>query len=72
MLYVYDIETEHFFPITTNQGDSEVLLIEDGVVYYRSADQLFSSTIGDKGLGTPRLIAQDEAILDAHHSFIKH
>ncbi len=31
-LDVYSIDTEKLFTIATNQGDSEILLIEDGTV----------------------------------------
>ena len=32
-------DTEKLFTITTNQGDSEILLIEDNTVYYRVSDR---------------------------------
>jgi hypothetical protein len=71
-LHVYDIDTERLFTINTGQGDSEVLLIESGMVYYRAADQLFSGEITSRGIGSPRLLAADDSIRDAHWAFIKH
>jgi hypothetical protein len=71
-LHLYDIETEKFYSISTNQGDSEVLLVESNVVYYRAAGQLFSAPITDRGIGRSQLLAEDDAILDAHWAFIKH
>jgi hypothetical protein len=71
-LYLYDVDTERVLPITTNEGDSEVLLVENNVVYYRVNDQLFSAFISEKGVGHPRLLATDEAIRDAHWAFMKH
>jgi hypothetical protein len=71
-LHLYDIDNEKVYTIETHQGDSEVLLIEDGVVYYRASDRLYSAPITALGLGSARLVATDEAIRDAHWSFIKH
>ena len=71
-LHVYDVETERIFSITTNEGDSEILLIEDGNVYYRANDQLYSAPIGEEGIGKARLVATDEIIRYVHWAFIKH
>jgi hypothetical protein len=71
-LDVYNIDSEKLFTITTNQGDSEILLIEDGTVYYRVSDRLYKAAIMDSGIGAATLIATDEAIRDAHWAFIKH
>jgi hypothetical protein len=71
-LYLYDVNTETTYAIETKQADSEVLLVEDNIVYYRSSDRLYSVPITEKGLGTAKLLATDEAIRDAHWAFIKH
>jgi hypothetical protein len=71
-LHVYNIDTEKLFTITTNQGDSEILLIEDNTVYYRVSNRLYTAPITDSGIGAATLIATDEAIRDAHWAFIKH
>ena len=55
--------------ITTDQADSEILLIEKGVVYYRVSDRLYSAPITATGIGTASLLATDEAIRDAHWAF---
>jgi hypothetical protein len=70
-LHVYNIDTEEVFPIITRQGDTEVLLIEAGVVYYRVMDRLYSASLGDLGVGKATLLATDDAILDAHWAWIK-
>jgi hypothetical protein len=70
-LHVYDVETERVFSIATNEGDSEVLLIEDGNIYYRVNDQLYLAPISGEGIGTARLLATDEVIRDAHWVFVK-
>jgi hypothetical protein len=71
-LYLYDVNTERVYTITTNQGDSEILLVENDIVYYRASDRLYSIPVSEKGLGTAKLIATDEAIRDAHWAFVRH
>jgi hypothetical protein len=71
-LLIYDTDAEKEFSISTNQGDSEVLLIEAGVVYYRSATRLYSAPLTKDGVGQGRLLATSELIRDAHWAFIKH
>ena len=71
-LHLYDVDTEQLFTINTGQGDSEVLLVESGVVYYRAADELYSAPITDRGIGPARLLATDDSIRDAHWAFIKY
>ncbi len=71
-LHIYDVETEKLYSISTNQGDSEVLLVENGLVYYRVLNQLYQAPIANDGIGPARLLATDDAILDAHWAFMKH
>jgi hypothetical protein len=71
-LHLYDVDTEQVRTITTNQGDSEVLLVENGIVYYRASDRLYSVPITEKGLGVARLLATDKVIRDTHWAFVKH
>ncbi len=70
-LFIYDVDTEKVFPIRTRQGDSEVLLVEGGMVYWRAATRLYSAQITDSGIGEPRLLATDEVIRSTHYAFIK-
>jgi hypothetical protein len=71
-LLLYDVETERSYTIATNQGDSEVVLVENDTVYYRASDRLYSVAIMESGLGRPHLIATADAIRDAHWAFVKH
>jgi hypothetical protein len=71
-LHLYDVNTGQVYTITTNQGDSEVVLVEDGTVYYRVSDRLYSAPITKTGIGVSKLLATDESIRDAHWAFIKH
>lgn len=69
-LYLYDVEMEQVLTITTNQGDSEVLLVADDTVYYRASDRLFAAKITSRGIGPARLVAKDDAVRDSHWAFI--
>jgi len=70
-LYLYDAAAERTYTILTNQGDSEILLVEDNVVYYRASDRLYSAPITKTGLGAAKLLATSDLIRDAHWAFIK-
>jgi hypothetical protein len=71
-LHIYDIEKERVYTITTNQADSEVLLVEGRTVYYRITDRIFSADIADNGLGPARLLTKAGAVNDAHWAFMKY
>jgi len=58
-------------PIRTNHGDREILLVEDGIAYYRVSDRIYSAPIGDAEIGQPTLVAKDELIRDVHSAFFK-
>jgi hypothetical protein len=70
-LHLYDVETEQLYTINTEQGDSEIVLVEADVVFYRVSDRLYSVSLRETGLGEPRLLCTDELIRDAHWAFMK-
>jgi len=71
-LYLFDSATERTYTITTNQGDSEILLVENGAVYYRASDRLYRADLTDQGLSPGHLLATSDVIRDAHWAFMKH
>lgn len=71
-LYLYDVEAGRTFLITTNQADSEILLVENGIVYCRVSDRLYSAEVKEEGVGAPRLLAKAEVVRDAHWAFTSH
>jgi hypothetical protein len=71
-LHLYDMEHDRSYTISTGQGDSEILLVEGGTVYYRVADSIYGASIGETALGPPRLIAKSEILGDAPLAFIRH
>jgi hypothetical protein len=70
-LYLVNARTRQSYRIVTNEGDSEVLLIEDGVIYYRVNDSVFQAPIGPKSIGTPALMASDNLVPDVHWAFFE-
>ncbi len=74
ILHLYDAATETFYTINTNQGDSEIILVENGTVYYRVSDRLYSAPINPATttIGPPQLLATSDLIRDAHWALIKH
>jgi len=71
-LGLYNIENERVYTIETNQGNSEILLVENETVYYRVNDRLYSAEIMESGLGKPKLLATGDVINDVHWAFLKH
>jgi len=71
-LDLYSVTTDRTYSITTNQGDSEVLLVDNNTVYYRVSDRLYSAAIGKDGLEPANLLATSESIRDVHWAFVKH
>ena len=55
----------------TKQGDSEILLVEDQVVYYRKHDELWKAPIlNSNTLGEPLLIIKNQLITSSHYMFL--
>lgn len=71
-LILYDVETGRQLRIDTDQGDSEVLLVDGANVFYRADRRLFRAVIGPAGLERVTLVASDPAIGNAHVAFIPH
>jgi hypothetical protein len=69
-LLIYNSVSGAMFRISTGEGDSEVLLATDKLVYYRVNDQLFRADLDAGGLGKPLMIASGEMIVQAHWAFL--
>lgn len=68
-LLLYNMRTHQQLEITTGVPDSEVLLVRENEVFYRSAENLYRATIDEEGLKEPELLVKDEKILDIHWAF---
>jgi hypothetical protein len=71
MLYLYNTNTQKYIEWVTNQGDSEILLVQDDAVYYRINDEIYKALIlkGEK-LGKSELLIKDPNASDIHWAFI--
>lgn len=70
-LFLYDAATGVVRTINTRQADSEVLLVENGSVYYRVSNRLYSAPLIEGGLGPARLLVTDEVVRDTHWAYIR-
>jgi hypothetical protein len=68
-LHLYDSDSGRVYTIVTNQGDSEIVLVENNTVYYRVGDKLYSAPINAKDIGAALLLATGDEIRDAHWAF---
>jgi hypothetical protein len=71
ILYLLNINTQKYIEWNTGQGDSEILLVQDEIVYYRVNDEIYKANIinGEK-LGQSELLIKDERVPDIHWTFI--
>ena len=70
-LHLYNADTTKTLTITTNEPDSEILLVENGRVLYRVNDSLFEAKLEAEGLGPASLLVQSDVIRDSHWAFTK-
>jgi hypothetical protein len=69
VLFLINLDTSMRYQWETGQGDSEILLVEEGTVFYRVNDELFSATLSEGGVRDAKLLAKDDVIRDAHWAF---
>jgi hypothetical protein len=70
-LHLYDATTGLVRSLTTNQGDSEILLVDGQAIYYRASGRLYSAEFTATGFGEPHLLAKAEEVRDVHWAFMK-
>jgi len=72
-LFLFNTSTGNYIEWETGQGDSEILLIHDNIVYYRVFDEIYKSSIieGEK-LAQPQLLIKDNQIVPfIHWAFLR-
>jgi hypothetical protein len=69
-IHLYDTRSKMKYTISTGQGDTEVLLIEGNVVYYRVNDSLFRARIGSAQIENVTQILKDDDVQLAHWAFL--
>lgn len=71
VLYLYNTISKDYLEWNTDQGDSEILLVENSQVYYRVNDEIFKAAIlNGKKLGKAQLLIKDEIVPDIHWAFM--
>jgi hypothetical protein len=71
VLFLHDITSGVTIKWSTNQGDSEILLVENNEVYYRVNDEIYKAPIlNGKKLGKAELLIKNEMVPDIHWAFI--
>jgi hypothetical protein len=70
ILYLLNVQTGNLIEWNTNQGDSEIILLENNRVFYRINDEIFEAPIiAGKKLGNPQLLLKNELVPDIHWAF---
>lgn len=69
-LFLYDTELKKKYFIDTQQGDSEILLVHDGQVYYRVYDEIRRADITENGIKSGVLLVKDGIVPDIHWAFL--
>ena len=67
--FLYNALTQKMFVLAQDKEDTELLLVEDGFVYFRSKDRLMRSRILVDQLGNPEVLAKDDAMVSVHWAF---
>jgi hypothetical protein len=68
ILYLFNTDTEKYIEWNTHQGDSEILLVQDEIVYYRVFDEIYKAAIiAGESLGKPELLAKDNQVVPQIH-----
>jgi hypothetical protein len=71
ILYLLNVPTCKYIEWNTGQGDSEILLVENEIVYYRINDEIYKARIlNSMKLGQAELLIKDPRIPDIHWAFI--
>jgi len=70
ILFLYNIRTKKKYTIQTNQGDSEVLLIDNNSVYYRVNNALYKAAIDENVIGPATLLVKGDMVPDIHWAFM--
>ena len=70
IIFAYNVETKQYIEINTGQGDSEVLLIQDNIIYWREFDEIYRADITPDGIGEASLLVKGFPVPDVHWMFI--
>lgn len=66
ILFLVNTKTGMSIEWETGQGDSEILSIDNNIVYYRVNDKIYKRKIENYKLGTPQMLFTDKYVPDIH------
>ena len=69
-LFIISTDSGKIWTLKTDQGDSEVLLVQDDIVYFRVNDRIMKCTIQGDFLSAPTELAKAEELRDVHIAFV--
>jgi hypothetical protein len=68
ILYLFNTDTEKYIEWSTGQGDSEILLVQDEIVYYRVFDEIYKVPIvNGEMFGQSELLVKDNQVVPQIH-----
>ncbi|MDR1203603.1 MAG: hypothetical protein LBL58_18500 [Tannerellaceae bacterium] len=68
ILYLFNVDTKKYIEWHTNQGDSEILLVQEKTVYYRIFDAIYKALIiNGERLEEPELLVKDNQLVPFIH-----
>ena len=68
-LLLYNAANRRVIEWDTHDGDCEIILVEDDIVYYRVDQTIYRAKIGEKQLGTPERVVEGPAVPGIHWAF---
>jgi hypothetical protein len=70
-IYLYNAFTQKTYTLGRSGEDVELLMVDNGSVYWRHADRLMKSRLLENRLGEPEVLAQAAAIRSVHWAFLQ-
>lgn len=70
IIFAYNVLTDEKYEYETGQADSDILLIEDDVVYWRKYDEIYKSKLSDNTFVDHQLLCKDENVPTIHWAFM--
>jgi hypothetical protein len=70
ILFLFNAETGKSVVVETGEGDSEVLLIDSGDLYYRVNASIYKARLTDAGIGPAQVLVTDAAVFNVHWAFL--
>lgn len=70
IVFAYNTATKKKIELNTGEGDSEILLIKNGTIYWREFDEIYEAPLTDSSVGPKTLVVKGPPVPDIHWMFI--